>query len=342
MRTLSGLGINPTGFDVDSTGNIYVAITSSNQIWKFIPTNSCYMADTNFGNGGYIGATNGASGSTNGQFNAPFDVAISPDGGTISVSDSGNDRIQQFSTLDGSFLSEFGTNGTDVGQFNTPKGLVYDSQGDLYVVDSGNDRIVFDEVPATISVSGSNGVALAQFSGPLNINISDRGVYVADTGNNRIQSFIPGVPFDASLANIRFAATNFSEPAAVAAVQTLTNEMFYVADTGNNRVLLCNVPNDNLSIVQAVWISMTTDLANGDVEALSFFSVASQSEYRQAFLSLGTSDVISGISQIGTMTTSYIDDASAEYYFTKTVNGQLITFPVEFDLENGVWKIVEF
>ena len=57
---------------------------------------------------------------------------------------------------------------------------------------------------------------------------------------------------------------------------------------------------------------------------------------------VGTGNTMSAISQIGTWTPSYIDDASAEYYFTKTINGQDITFPVEFDFENGAWKIVEF
>jgi hypothetical protein len=81
----------------------------------------------------------------------------------------------------------------------------------------------------------------------------------------------------------------------------------------------------------------------GDVNgALSFFSVASQDEYRQDFLSVGTGNTISAINQIGTLTPSYIDDTHAEFYFTNVISGQTITFPVEFEMENGIWKIVEF
>ena len=182
-----------------------------------------------------------------------------------------------------------------------------------------------------------------QFSGPININVDQRGVYVADAGNNRIQSFIPAVPFDASSSSIRFAVAGFNQPAAVAAIETYTNEMFYVADTGNNQVVLCNVPNHNLDAVQSVWNSMTTHIAAGDISgAIPYYSAASQDKYRQAFLSVGTGSTMSAFGQIGTLTPSYIDDASAEYYFTKTINGQEITFPVEFDFENGAWKIVEF
>ena len=343
VRSLSGIGTSPSGLDVDSAGNVYVAVTSSNQVWKFFPTNSSFQADTNFGVGGCIGLTNGTSGSGTSAFNAPFDVAVSPDGSQISVSDSGNNRIQQFLATNGVFVAGFGTNGSAIGQFSTPKGLTYDSIGNLYVVDSGNNRVALAQGTIVNEVTGAYGTALGQFNGPISINISQRGVYVADSGNNRIQSFIPSVPFDASSSSIRFAMASFNQPAAVAAIQTLTNEMFYVADTGNNRVVLCTLTNNNLNAFQQVWNNMTSHVAGGDINgAISFFSVASQDDYRQSFLSIGTVNTSSVLNQIGTLTPSYIDDAGAEFYFTNTIGGQTITFPVEFDLENGLWKIVEF
>lgn len=33
IRSLSGIGSNPSGFDVDAAGNVYVAVTGSNQVW---------------------------------------------------------------------------------------------------------------------------------------------------------------------------------------------------------------------------------------------------------------------------------------------------------------------
>jgi len=344
IRCKSGIGTNPSGFDVDGAGNVYVAVTASNQVWKFFPTNSSFQADTNFGVGGCIGLTNGLSGTDTNEFNAPFDVAVN--GGTISVSDSGNNRIQQFDT-NGNFIASFGSSGSDVGQFNTPKGLTYDSVGTLYIVDSGNNRIVMAQGTSVEGVTGTYGTALAQLGGPVNISVGERGVYVADTGNNRIQSFKPAVAdnlFSIDSSTIRFAdSTNFIAPAAVAAVDSLTNEMFYVADTGNNQVLLCNAPNNNLDAIQSVWNSMTNNLVSGDIEgALTFFSVAAQDDYRQTFLSVGSANAASAVSQIGALTPVYVNDFKAEYYFTNTIAGQIITFPVEFDNENGVWKILEF
>lgn len=48
--------------------------------------------------------------------------------------------------------------------------------------------------------------------------------------------------------------------------------------------------------------------------------------------------------QIGTLAPICVNDDRAGYYFTSTsiINGQAIGFPVEFDKENGVWKILEF
>ena len=76
VRSLSGIGSGPTGLDVDSAGNVYVAMTGSNQVWSYNPTTSSFMMDTNFGTNGCIGLTNGTTGTNNGQFNAPYDVAF--------------------------------------------------------------------------------------------------------------------------------------------------------------------------------------------------------------------------------------------------------------------------
>jgi hypothetical protein len=88
---------------------------------------------------------------------------------------------------------------------------------------------------------------------------------------------------------------------------------------------------------------MTTHVATGDISgALFCFSVAASDKYQQTFLSVGTGSTLSAINQIGTLTPVYILNNRAEYYFRQLIAGQTITFPVEFDKENGVWKILEF
>lgn len=346
LRSLNGLGTNPSGFDVDAAGNVYVAVTASNQVWKLKPTTSSFTTDTNFGIGGRLGLTNGLSGTSSNAFNAPFDVAVTPDGGTIAVSDSGNHRIQQFAATNGVFIASFGSSGNAVGQFNTPKGLTYDSVGTLYIVDSGNSRITLAQGSIVAAVTGTNGTALGQFSNPVNISIGTRGVYVADTGNNRIQKFnLPASGlFSITPSSIDYAiATNLSQPYAVAAVNNLTNDLFYVSDTSNNRVVLCTAPSQDADAVLAVWNHMTARIGAADIPgAITDYSSLSADRYRQAFLGLGTAETISAIGQTGTLTPVFVNSDAAEYYFRRTIEGQVITFPIEFVKENGAWKIDSF
>lgn len=338
VRSLGSIGISPTGLDVDSAGNVYVAMNGNNQVWRYKPTTSSFMVDTNFGTIGCIGRTNGATGTANGQFTAPYDVAISPDGNTISVADSGNNRIQQFDT-NGVFIGAFGSSGTDLGEFDSPSGLTYDSTGNLCIADSGNDRIVFANSSGVFGTSGASGTGLLQFDAPLNISVGERGIYVADSSNNRIQAFdlLGNGDSSLSVSDARFAfSDSFNQPAAVAAVQNLTNEFVYVADTANNQVLLYRMPVDDPT---PAWSNLVSHASSGDLSgAVASFAHDSAQQYLQAFLSVGTARTISDINDIGTLTPVFIKNDTAEYYFEQTINGQLTLFPVEFVKESGSWN----
>ena len=89
------------------------------------------------------------------------------------------------------------------------------------------------------------------------------------------------------------------------------------------------------------WTAMKARVAAGDLPgALSYFSVVSKDDYRRALLfDPAAASVISGI---GSLTPAFVRDDAAEFFFTDTVAGQVITFPVEFIKENGTWKILEF
>lgn len=346
IRSLDNLGSNPTGLDVDAVGNIYVAVNGGNQLWKFHPSSSSFYPDAGFGTDGCIGLVSGATGTNTAEFNAPFDVAVSPDGQSIFVSDSGNHRLQQFSAETGAFITTFGSQGNAIGQFDTPKGLTFDAAGLLYVVDSGNNRIVTTLDSLVLGASGTNGTALGHFSSPVNVSIGKRGVYVADTGNSRIQKF--DAPehgaFSIAPATTRFGfSTNFNQPTAVAAVQNYTNELFCVADTENDRVTLWQVPSTDAAMLVATWIGMTNRMAAGDFSGVAaYFSSGAADKYRQAFVGMGAANAVSVIGEIGALIPAVIEGDTAQSYFEKTIDGQTITFPVEFVKENGVWKIAEF
>lgn len=75
-----------------------------------------------------------------GYFNNPTDIAVDDRNGDIYVVDTGNNRIQRFSS-DGNFMSEFGQFGSDNGSFNSPWGIVVDKDGFVYISDSQNGRV---------------------------------------------------------------------------------------------------------------------------------------------------------------------------------------------------------
>jgi DNA-binding beta-propeller fold protein YncE len=142
----------------------------------------------------------GSTGTGNGEFKTPADVAI--DGSdNIYVVDADNNRVQKFDSA-GMFLSQFGTSGTGAGQFNRPQGIFVDRATDrIYVADTGNQRVQRFNQNGTIDtgwgsggIVGTTGVVRrdhAGFDGPTNVAVHpiDGNVYVADHGNQRLEVY---------------------------------------------------------------------------------------------------------------------------------------------------------
>ena len=124
---------NPSHLAVAPDGSIWVADADNNRFQIFAPDGS-------------LREVWGASGSDDGEFDfttvdwGGYDeaaIAFAPDG-TFYVADPGNHRIQKFGP-DRSFLTTWGSEGREPGQFMTPIDLVVDGQGRVYVLDS--DRV---------------------------------------------------------------------------------------------------------------------------------------------------------------------------------------------------------
>jgi len=111
-------------------------------------------------------------------------------GGNIYVADILNNRIQKF-TSDGTFISTWGNEGSDDGEFLWPHGIAIDQAGDIYIVDSGNHRIQKFTSDGTYSTQWGNfGSDNGEFNEPRGIAIdADGNVYVVDMDNHRIQKF---------------------------------------------------------------------------------------------------------------------------------------------------------
>jgi len=85
----------------------------------------------------------------------------------------------------------FGSNGNGIGQFDYPREITTDSNGDILVCDYNNHRIqIFDSEGRFISTFGSKGNQNGQFSSPFGITVNSKGnIIVSDRNNHRIQMF---------------------------------------------------------------------------------------------------------------------------------------------------------
>jgi uncharacterized protein (TIGR03663 family) len=183
----------------------------------------------------------GSEGSTEGRFLSPRAIAISPQG-QVYVADSGNHRIQVFDQ-NGNFLKAWGgVEGANPGELTEPWGIAISEDGRVYVADTWNHRIqVFDEDGNFITEFGTfantNGEVDAwpgAFWGPRGIAIDKEGnVYVADTGNKRIQKFTPDGMYLGVWGGGGVVPGRFEEPVDVAIDH---NGNIYVTDTWNQRI----------------------------------------------------------------------------------------------------------
>ena len=154
------------------------------------------------------------------------------DDGNIYVTDSGNARIQKF-TSDGQFLETWGVSGIDNGEFKKPTGIAT-YENNVYVVDSEQARIqVFDSTGKFLQSWGKFGSEQGEFFYPQGISISNDGVvYVADTKNHRIQQFTTDGEFLSSFGIFGPGDGRLRTPVDVA----LGENYVYVSDPGNSKI----------------------------------------------------------------------------------------------------------
>jgi len=90
------------------------------------------------------------------------------------------------------FIKLWGGEGSDDGQFILPHSLAVDKYGNIFVTDTGNNRVEkFSRNGTFISKWGSEGASNGQFLQLHDINVSPDGkfIYTAELGNHRVQKF---------------------------------------------------------------------------------------------------------------------------------------------------------
>lgn len=122
-------------------------------------------------------------------FNFPVDAIWSP-GGDIFVADGLNAAVQRLDP-DGKLSFVAGGVGVGGGALVRPKGLAFDAQGRLHVVDAGMQHVqVYDpQTGRLLGRYGGPGDGPGQLALPAGICIAGDRAYVADSLNRRIQVY---------------------------------------------------------------------------------------------------------------------------------------------------------
>ncbi len=185
---------SPWGIACDRVrGYIYVVDSANFRVQKFDANGEFIMQWGSFG-------------ANDGQFYFPRGVAVDSTDGGVYVVDMGNHRIQKFDTSTNvlpQLITKWGggigpghasdPRAQEPGQLRSPWGIVVDGQGDVYVSDTGNQRVQkFDREGNFITQWGGYGNGTGQFNFPYGITVDARGsVFVVDSANTRVQQFMP-------------------------------------------------------------------------------------------------------------------------------------------------------
>lgn len=227
----------PRGLAVDRTGNLFIADAGNNAIRMVTPA-------------GIITTIAG----TSAQLNNP--VAVAVDGsGNVLIADQHNNRIRMVTaggvieTLAGT-VSGFGGDGgpAAASRLSGPTGVTVDSAGNVWIADTGNNRIRVvapDHIISTAAGTGTGGftgdggpAVSAQLATPIDVSADAAGnVFIADQGNYRIRRVDPARVID-SMAGMsddggRAMAAQLFFPNSIAA-DAAGN--VYIADTDIHRI----------------------------------------------------------------------------------------------------------
>jgi hypothetical protein len=216
LATLAAFN-NPTGLVFDAAGNLYIADTGNNRVRRI---NLVSGIVTTIAGGGSSLADNIQG--TTALLNAPRSLAFGPDG-LLYIAD-GSNRIRRLNITTG-LLSYFagtgtagygGDNGTALAaSFNDIYYITFDFQGNLFIVDRGNNRIrCITRAGIVLPVAGTGAIGFGGDGGlALNALFSDiralafdfwGQLYIVDGGNSRIRrlNLLTGVISTYSINNI--------------------------------------------------------------------------------------------------------------------------------------------
>jgi len=189
-----GNGVGSTAYQLYSPWGMFIGLNASN-IWIADTSNSRIVRWENPRTAIIVC---GSYGSGANQFNNPNGLFVDESASnTLYVADTYNHRIQMWlpgATNGTTVAGQTGVCGAGLNQLCKPQSVTKDTNGNIYITDYGNNRIMYWMIGSTsgVIIGGSSiyGTLPNQLHLPLNTKLDPSGdVIVADTFNNRIQKF---------------------------------------------------------------------------------------------------------------------------------------------------------
>ena len=256
--------LSPPGQQSQAYDTIFIAVFTDNRVYRSDPAPPggrqlpMTIAGGNIRQPGFSNGGTAEGGMS--LLDGPTGLAMDGNG-SLYIADSNNNRVRKLladgtlCTVAGNGRAGFAGDGgaADHAQLSVPTGLAFDSRGNLYISDTGNNRIrrvtpggIITTVAGTgtAGFSGDSGrAAAAQLNQPIGLAIDAAGnLYIADSKSNRIRMVSPQgiITTVAGRGTQGFGGDGGSAVAAELAAPTgLALDAagsLYIADTGNNRV----------------------------------------------------------------------------------------------------------
>ena len=200
--------IAPAGVAIDGMDRIYVS--SEHKLQKFTSS-------------GELIKCVGQEGRKEGEFADPCGVTLYNN--EVYVCDRNNHRIQVFD-LDLNFVQSIGSHGTGRGEFDEPLDVKFDTAGNMYVAEFGNERV------QVMDISGRS-FGQKKLGGPSALYIADKLVYVSDFGSHRIVVYETSGQFVTEFGRFGHEEGELRSPYCIT---SCTDGFIHVCDLGNNRV----------------------------------------------------------------------------------------------------------
>lgn len=205
---------NPEGIAVDSSGGLYIADRFNNRV-LYYPAGSTTATRVYGQNGSFTSDSNGTGNVTASTLSAPRSILLDSTGGVyiscgsrVLYYTSGSTTATRVYGQLGVFTTQTAnTGGITANSLGGPTGLALDSSNGLYIADSGNDRVLYYPSGSTTAtrVYGTLGsftssidyrftISADSLYNPTGLLVdSSNGLYIADSGNNRILYFPSGL-----------------------------------------------------------------------------------------------------------------------------------------------------